>query len=77
MQGLLAFFSLCNGLFKFFIDWWRRREIVQASENKSLVQGFRRALQILQTSDEARALRARLDADPEQLRRDDGYHRGE
>jgi hypothetical protein len=77
MQGLLAFFALLAGLFKFFSNWWQRREIAKASENENLVQEYRHALQFLRESDEARSLRARLDADPKQLRRDDGYERRE
>lgn len=77
MQGLLALFSLLGGLFKIFTDWRQRSEIARATENQNLVEVFSRALRLLRISDEARSSRARLDADVEQLREDDGQRRGE
>ncbi len=77
VQGLLAIFGLVSGLFKFFSDWLSRREIARACENEGLVQAFKRALQLLREGEEARDLRARLDADVKRLREPDDYRRGE
>lgn len=77
MQGLLALFSLLAGLFKFFSEWLQRRDIRDAARNEGLVETYRRVLQLLRKGEEARAMRARLDSDPERLRRDDGDLRAE
>ena len=75
MPGLLAFFSALSELLRFLADWWRERGIRKNAEYESVATGFRRALQLLRESDGARADRARLDAKPSGVRKDDGYLR--